>query len=220
MDEPRTPRDIASAASRGRIMDVAERFMAEKGYAATSIAVICQDSGLPSGSVYHHFGSKVGLLRAVCERGSRRFFEELPGPGSFGGPPEERIVAHYRAAAEAVLHNVSFFRIEAALLLHPNDDPEIRDVVAETRAVALRQVSAILASIAVDADVPEPALLGRHLAEMTIVFTHGVVCELARDTAAFRSAFDGLCRMIWNGIVAAVPDSVTQQRPRPFRSAG
>ncbi|MGE3663899.1 MAG: TetR/AcrR family transcriptional regulator [Pseudonocardia sp.] len=213
MATPRTPRDHASAAVRDRIMDVAEELMAGRGYAATSISAVCKESGLPVGSIYHHFGSKAGLLHAVAERGSRRFFADLPDADSFPGSPQERLAAHYRAAARTVLAHLSFFRIDVALLLQPTDDPEVRAIMTEVREGAVRQVSAILASIAADAGAPDAPTLARHLATMTVVFTRGAVCEAAADPAAFGSAFDGLRAMVWGRIEEQVRRDAADGRP-------
>src|SRR6266496_2327682 len=54
--------------SQDRILDAAERLVAERGYTAASISLISKASGLPASSIYWHFGSKEGLLAAVVER--------------------------------------------------------------------------------------------------------------------------------------------------------
>src|ERR1700754_1186855 len=64
--------------SRELILDVTERLMATRGYAATSISDIRKACGLPPSSIYWHFGSKEGLLAAVMERGADRFFAAIP----------------------------------------------------------------------------------------------------------------------------------------------
>lgn len=61
--------------SRHAILDAAARLMAERGYEATSISVLSKETGLPSSSIYWHFGSKEGVLAAVMERGTQRFFQ-------------------------------------------------------------------------------------------------------------------------------------------------
>ena len=63
--------------SKDAILDAAEMLMARVGYDKASISQICRESKLPVGSIYHHFGSKAGLLSAVIERGVGRFFSAL-----------------------------------------------------------------------------------------------------------------------------------------------
>jgi AcrR family transcriptional regulator len=53
---------------RGRreaILDAARACFEEHGYAATTIELIAARSGASNGSIYHHFGSKDGILAAL-----------------------------------------------------------------------------------------------------------------------------------------------------------
>lgn len=81
--------------SRHAILDAAARLMAERGYDATSIAVLSAETSLPSSSIYWHFGSKEGVLAAVLERGAERFFAECAELVDTGGgsDPSEEIIA-------------------------------------------------------------------------------------------------------------------------------
>ena len=63
--------------SREEILDAASRVMAERGYAATTMSVLSQETGLPKSAIYHHFSSKGGLLSAVMERGAHDFFAAM-----------------------------------------------------------------------------------------------------------------------------------------------
>ena len=53
---------------RRSILDAALKCFAAEGYDNVSIQEICDVSGASVGSVYHHFGSKEGLLEALIER--------------------------------------------------------------------------------------------------------------------------------------------------------
>lgn len=53
---------------RERVLDEAARLFSARGYAAVSTADVARAAGVAEGSVFHYFGSKQGLLRAVGER--------------------------------------------------------------------------------------------------------------------------------------------------------
>jgi AcrR family transcriptional regulator len=53
------------AGRRDDILDAARACFAEHGYAATTIELIAARSGASNGSIYHHFGSKDGILAAL-----------------------------------------------------------------------------------------------------------------------------------------------------------
>lgn len=54
------------------ILAGAARAFAAQGYAATSMREVAQATGASLGSIYHHFGSKEGLLRAIMTTNFRR----------------------------------------------------------------------------------------------------------------------------------------------------
>jgi len=51
-----------------RILDVAERHFAERGYARSSLRGMTGEAGVNLAAVHYHFGSKEALFRAVVER--------------------------------------------------------------------------------------------------------------------------------------------------------
>lgn len=50
------------------ILDVATRLFTEKGYDATSLQDIINDTKLSKGAIYHHFASKEEILEAIFNR--------------------------------------------------------------------------------------------------------------------------------------------------------
>ncbi len=71
--------------TKARVREAAmERFAAD-GVAATSLRAVARAAGVSPGLVVHHFGSKVGLIRAVDEAVVRRInaaLSEVPVEGS------------------------------------------------------------------------------------------------------------------------------------------
>ncbi len=56
---------LHATSTKDRIAEVAARLFAEKSVGATSIREICRAAGITAPSLYHHFQSKNGLLRAI-----------------------------------------------------------------------------------------------------------------------------------------------------------
>jgi len=54
--------------TRARLIQAARAAFAEKGYAAASMDELTATAGLTRGALYHNFGDKKGLLRAVIEQ--------------------------------------------------------------------------------------------------------------------------------------------------------
>lgn len=53
--------------SRERLLEAAKSLFAERGYEATSTAVICRLAGTSESQLIKHFGSKQGILEAIFE---------------------------------------------------------------------------------------------------------------------------------------------------------
>lgn len=58
----------SGASARDRIMDTAERMMAERGYAGVSVREIAASAQVQLSAIGYHFGSKEMLLEAIFER--------------------------------------------------------------------------------------------------------------------------------------------------------
>lgn len=59
----------------GRILDAAEELFAKKGYEATSIQDIMDQTKLSKGAIYHHFSSKRVIFEQVCSRSREKMVE-------------------------------------------------------------------------------------------------------------------------------------------------
>lgn len=54
--------------TREKLLETAQHLMLAKGYTATSVEEICEDSDLTKGSFFHYFASKEDLGKAVLDR--------------------------------------------------------------------------------------------------------------------------------------------------------
>jgi TetR/AcrR family transcriptional regulator len=55
-------------ATAEKILQVASRMFAEKGFANVSVREICRETGTTAPVIYYHFGSKRGLFEAVARK--------------------------------------------------------------------------------------------------------------------------------------------------------
>jgi AcrR family transcriptional regulator len=138
---PQTAKQAQGARSREDILDAAERLMGTRGYAATSISTLAKASGLPASSIYWHFGSKSGILGAVMERGSRRFFAATErGRLDDAAEPEERLRQLLELSAASIGEHPQFLRLFLALLLRAEGEHAQQEVVDRVRAEGRRRL--------------------------------------------------------------------------------
>jgi TetR/AcrR family transcriptional repressor of nem operon len=91
------PRD--GAATRARILQVAERLMTDQGYNATSLDQVIAESSSSKGAFFHHFSSKADLAVQLVERYVASDLAQLDaGLVATAGirDPAERVVAFLR----------------------------------------------------------------------------------------------------------------------------
>lgn len=67
--------------TRDRILDVAERLFAHKGFAGTVVRDIAREAGLTAPSLYNHFDGKQALYEAVLARGVQPLVDLMDGLG-------------------------------------------------------------------------------------------------------------------------------------------
>jgi AcrR family transcriptional regulator len=84
---------------RERLVTVATRLFAERGFESTSVQEIVEAAGVTKGAMYHYYGSKDDLLYEVYHRLLTMQTARMVAIADGGGTAEERL---RRAAADVV----------------------------------------------------------------------------------------------------------------------
>ncbi len=71
--------------NRSRILDVALRLFASRGYDAVGVQEIAEASAVTKPTLYHYFGNKLGLFREVCERHEALLLADLRQAADYQG---------------------------------------------------------------------------------------------------------------------------------------
>lgn len=66
-----------TAETSQRMILIARQLFAEKGYAGTSTPEIVKAMGVTRGALYHHFGDKLGLFRAIIDHEARQVADDI-----------------------------------------------------------------------------------------------------------------------------------------------
>lgn len=108
-------RAAAADLTRARIVDAAiERFAAD-GLGA-SFDAVAAEVGVTKGALYHHFGSKEGLVEAVYKEAIRRHADRVI-EASREGTGRERLLALVDASARLYASRTPFYRVLVTLHL-------------------------------------------------------------------------------------------------------
>jgi AcrR family transcriptional regulator len=85
-----------AAANRVRILEAANRLLAEHGAEGTSIDAVAAAAGVGKGTIFRRFGDRSGLFQALLDEHLRAFqdaFLSGPPPLGPGAPAEDRLAA-------------------------------------------------------------------------------------------------------------------------------
>jgi AcrR family transcriptional regulator len=146
--------------SRRRILDAAAEVAGERGYEGTSIALVSAKSGLPASSIYWHFENKDDLIAAVIERSFDVWLNALTIPDDETGPAVERITTLAAQTAKTLLDSPDFLRLGLMLVLeHRPEEPSARRMFLRVRATARARITAMVATLAPQADADTVDLL-------------------------------------------------------------
>jgi AcrR family transcriptional regulator len=108
-------RAAAAEVTRARLIDAAiERFAADGPGA--SFDAVAADVGVTKGALYHHFGSKEGLVEAVYKEAIRRHADRVI-EASATGTGRERLLALVDASARLYSSRTPFYRLLVSLHL-------------------------------------------------------------------------------------------------------
>lgn len=97
------PERADAARNRRAILDAAGKLLAERGAKNVSIEQIAAAAGVGKGTVFHRFGSRAGLLRALVIEPAdslRKAITSGEPPLGPGAPARERLLAFFAAFAD------------------------------------------------------------------------------------------------------------------------
>jgi AcrR family transcriptional regulator len=105
--------------SSDRILQNALELFSRKGYEATSVREICEGAGITKPTLYHFYGSKEGVYRAIVDGTLDAFRSTMVAAVESPGPPAERLKRVARLHFLRARENDQLFRFILALIHNP-----------------------------------------------------------------------------------------------------
>jgi AcrR family transcriptional regulator len=134
-----TKRAAQGRATREQLIEVATRLFAERGYEDTSIEEVLTAAGVSRGALYHHFGGKDALFKAVVETVEDRVMRTLSAAGSEApdafGRLRDTSLAWVGMAVDPVIQRVVLRDAPSVLGLERWHDPDQQQAVVAMRAI-------------------------------------------------------------------------------------
>lgn len=129
--------------ARARLISAAIAHFQADGYERASVVEMADEAGVTTGSLYHHFGSKLGLYRVIRSEMERRMTERMEGAVAAVGGGRDGV----RVALEVSFDAAIRFGVTRILAEAPPEDwldpvSETVEVMIPGNAIAARCVVA------------------------------------------------------------------------------
>lgn len=181
--------------TRLRLIGSARRAFASKGYAGASMDELTAEAGLTRGALYHNFGGKEGLLRAVIEQIDAEMLERMEAARTRAGSLWEGFLAQSVTYIEMALEPETqriMLLDGPAVLGDPSRWPnQMACLQATQRTIEALVVAGTIAPV--DPEAAARLLNGAALnAALWVAFSEDPGRVLASALEAFRRLVDGL----------------------------
>ena len=117
----------AESRSPDRILNKALELFSKKGYDATSVREICEAAAITKPTLYHFYGSKEGVYRALVEGALQEYKERLVRQVEAPGTPIERLKAIARDYFAFARERRELVRFIFALVHNPSSSAPVTD---------------------------------------------------------------------------------------------
>jgi len=108
-----------SIENRNRILGCALRLFASHGYAAVGVQEIVDEAGITKPTLYHYFGSKLGLLESLLENNISQRDAVLIPATTYQGDITNTLNQSAQELFRFARHNPTFYRMYLALWFAP-----------------------------------------------------------------------------------------------------
>ncbi len=170
--------------------------MAVNGYDGVSISALAKKSGLPASSIYWHFSSKEGVLKAVMKRGAERFaastsLAQLPQEGS----SVARLNWVFEQSARIIDEQPNFLRLQTILLLS-SPTGEIGSVVTQLRNQQRQGLRDALAACLAKPGNPPELEIAEQLVDFASATFEGAFLAAQNGSAIHRETLETLSKVL------------------------
>lgn len=193
-DKPTKTKAEQREATMQKLIEVGRDLFTQYGYAQTPTEEIVEQAGVTRGALYHHFGSKEGLLAAVLEMIQREVAQAVEAAADESDDVWEQLVrgcqAFLRASADPQVQRVLLVDAPAALGWE-----KWRELDAANSMVLLQDVLTELVAQKIFKPIPVAALT--HLLSGAMNEAALWVAQAADREQALADANQALEQLLW-----------------------
>lgn len=166
--DQREPQQDRSRVTRARLLESAITCLAERGYAASTVAIVAQDAGVSRGAAQHHFPTREALFTAALEHVTHERGQQL----------RRELDQHREGISTAAIVELVFdlftgplFRAALMLWVAAASEPQLREQVVPLEARMGREVHRVVVDL-LGADEAVPGV--RETVQATLDLARGL----------------------------------------------
>jgi AcrR family transcriptional regulator len=145
-----------AVSSHDRILKSAIELFSKRGYDATSVREICEAAGITKPTLYHFYGSKEGVYRALVEGALTRFKADMLSALASPGSLRDQLTCMARAYVDAAVSAPELARFLMALIHNPPHSAPATDFVGFYHGILAEAAKALDAGVARGEIAPGP----------------------------------------------------------------
>jgi AcrR family transcriptional regulator len=119
--------------NRSAILHAALELFAANGYDAAGVQEVADAAGITKPTLYHYYGSKLGLLKALCETYHAPLNQRVEKAAAYQGDLPQTLERLAREYFEFALQNPVYYRLQLAMVFAPRHS-EANQLAAEWNA--------------------------------------------------------------------------------------
>ena len=186
-----------------RVLAAATTLFAERGFAATATRAIAERAAVNEVTIFRHFGNKVGVLRALCERIARTSAGIVIAAATDPADTRGTLQALARTEVHSAIRNGG---LALRLAFDAASAPEVADLMERSSSANLADLTAYLASRQAAGDLRtdvDPAMLAEMFFAMTSSLIMGRILMGPAATLPHGAVLDRLVAQLvdvyWSG---------------------
>jgi AcrR family transcriptional regulator len=134
--------------SNDRILQKALELFSGRGYDATSVREICEAAGITKPTLYHFYGSKEGVYRALVEGALARFRDDMLRALAGEAGLREQLTRMSRAYIDSALREPDLARFLMALIHNPPHSAPATDFVGFYQGIVAEVAKSVELAVA------------------------------------------------------------------------
>lgn len=203
------PKQDRSRETRATLVESAVACLAQRGWSATTVAVVAEHAGVSRGAVQHHFPTREDLVLAAVEQMAEQRVAEARGwltPGAGEPLPSDEVVRHV-----VDLYSGELFDAALALWVAAVSEPALRDRVRALEASVSREAHRLVVE-ALGADESVPGV--REAIQVTLDWARGLgLANLLTDDRARRAPSVAWWGRFLEAVISGTATPTSPQEP-------